>query len=62
MSHEVREHRCVAGLAGPDQRDQRPTVTVDKMVDLCAPAAAGAADRVIRRLGEQIRVARPSPL
>lgn len=62
MPHQMREHRCVTSLAGTDQSHQRSAVPVDKVVDRGAPPTAGAADRVIRRLGVQIRVIRPSPL
>ncbi len=62
MPHQVWKHGCVTGLPGPDQRHQWTAVPVDKMVDLAAPAAPGPADRMVRRLVEQIRVVRPSPL
>lgn len=56
------EHRRIPGLPGTDQSDQRPPLAVDEVMDLGAPATTGAADRVVRRLGQQIRVIRPSPL
>ncbi|WP_208630106.1 hypothetical protein [Amycolatopsis kentuckyensis] len=52
MAHEVREHRRVTGLTGADQSHQRSAVLVDEVVHFGAPAAAGATDRVVRRLGE----------
>ncbi len=61
MPHQVRKHRRVAGLTGADQRHQWLAVAVDEVVHFGA-SAAGAADRVVRRLAEQIRVVRPSPL
>lgn len=36
MVHQNREHRCVAGLTGPDEHDQRQSVAVDEVVDLRA--------------------------
>lgn len=62
MPHQVREHRCIPGLPWADQSDQRPAVAIDEVVHFRAPAAAGATDRMIKRLGEQIRVVRPIPL
>lgn len=62
VSHQWQEHRRVTGLAGREQRDQRQAVAVDELVDLRRQPAAGAADRVIRRLDGRIRVIRSSPL
>jgi hypothetical protein len=61
MPHQMPKLRRVPGLAGPDQRHQRTAVAVDERVHFGVPAAAGAADRVVRRLGQQMRVVRPSP-
>ncbi len=58
----MREGRGIAGLAGRDEHDQGKTVAVDEVMDLRRQAAAGAADRVVRRLDPWIRVIRPSPL
>lgn len=63
---ELRQQRqqsgCVAGLAGGDGDHQWEPVVVDELVDLRRQSAAGAADRVIRRLDGRIRVIRSSPL
>ena len=52
----------VVGLAGRDQHYQRPSDTVDEVVNLAGQSAAGAADAVVRRLDAGIVVIRPSPL
>ena len=65
VCHQGSEHRGVAGLAGGQQHDQGHAVPVDELVDLGRQPAAGAANRVVRRLREWVgrfRVTRPSPL
>ncbi len=56
------EDRAVVGLAGADEYHQGPSVAVDEVVNLAGQSSAGTANAVVRRLGEQIRVIRPSPL
>ena len=62
VRHQVREHRRVPSLAGPDEHDQRIAVPVNELVDLRRQPAAGPADRMIGRLGQQIPVVRSCPL
>ena len=62
VRHQRQEHGRVAGLTRREQRDQRQAVAVDELMDLRREPAAGAADRVIRRLVGRIRVIRSSPL
>ena len=50
------------GLPRGQQRDHRQAVAVDELVDLRREAAAGAGDRVIRRLVGRIRVVRSTPV
>ena len=61
VMHQLREHGCVTGLAGAEQHDHRPAVSVDHVVDLGGQSIARAAEGVARPLGQQIRVIRPSP-
>ena len=56
------EDRTVAGLAGTDKDHQRQASAIDELVDLGAQPAARTANAVVRRLGPEIRVIRPSPL
>jgi hypothetical protein len=56
------EHRAVVGVTGPDEHHQRSPASVDEVVNLAGQPATGTANTVIRRLVEQIRVIRPSPL
>jgi hypothetical protein len=58
----VREHGCVTGLAGAEQHEHGPAVAVDEVVDLGGQPASGPTDGVVRRLGQQLCVVRPSPL
>lgn len=55
------EHRCIAGLAGTDEHDQRSPVPVDQLVDLRRQAPAGPAQCVITGLDQQIPVVRSRP-
>ena len=50
------------GQAGTDEDDQRSPPAVDELMDLGAQPATGTANAVVRRLGPEIRVIRPSPL
>lgn len=59
---QMRERRAVTGLSRRDQDHQRWSVSVDEVMDLRRQTAAGAADRVVRRLAPRIRVIRPSTL
>lgn len=56
------EDRIVTGLTGSHEDHQRPPGTVDELVDLGAQPATGTANAVVRRLGAEIPVIRPSPL
>ena len=60
--HQRQEHRRVAGVPRCQQRDQREAVAIDELVDRRRQAAAGAADRLARRLDVPIRVIRSGPL
>ncbi|ANY10852.1 hypothetical protein AFB00_31165 (plasmid) [Pseudonocardia sp. HH130630-07] len=62
MTHQVQEHRGVAGLAGTDEYDQRTAVAVNELVDLRAEPAAGPTECVIVGLHAQILVVRSCPL
>lgn len=62
MVQQMLEHRVVACLASADKDHQGQAGTIDELVDLGAQPAAGAANAVVRRLGEEIVVIRPSPL
>lgn len=54
--------RAIVGLAGPDEHHQGSTAAVDEVMNLAGQTAARTANRMVRRLGEQILVIRPSPL
>jgi hypothetical protein len=50
------------GLARTDKHHQRPAMAIDKLMNLAGQPATRTANAVVRRLDEQIRVIRPSPL
>lgn len=62
MAEQMLKHRTVAGLPGADEDHQGQASAIDELVDLGAQPAAGAPNTVVRRLDEEIRVIRPSPL
>lgn len=56
------KHRAIVGLPSPDEHHQRPSVAVDKVMNLAGQPAAGTPNAMVRRLDQQILVIRPSPL
>ena len=62
MPEQMLGDRAVAGLAGADEDHQRQASAVDELVDLGAQPATGTTNAVVRRLGSEILVIRPSPL
>lgn len=53
--YDVREVRCVRGLAGREQKHYRPTPTVGGQVDLRGQSAARAPEGVLERLAADAR-------
>lgn len=64
LGEDVGKHRTVVALPSGDDHRQRPTVPVDRLMDLRRQPTAGAADAVTRRFNlvpGQILVIRSRP-
>lgn len=62
LGERVDQHARVRRLPGRQHERQRPGSPIADQVVLGRQPTAGAADRVVRRLGAELLVVRPSPL
>lgn len=62
VGHQMLDDRSVVSLAGADKHHQGPSATVDEVMNLAGQSSTGTTNAVVRRLGEQVRVIRLSPL